>query len=96
MSAFILDAEHVRVTRDEEKLGLNSSVTNDIAIDSFVEADRLIGEQDHGFRIAMATLSFERGTAFINTYGNNMSSDLVTLTYQGATVSERVLRSVSA
>ena len=25
----------------------------------------------------------ERGTAFINTYGNNMSSDLVKLTYQG-------------
>src|SRR5580765_8524294 len=32
ISAFILDAEHVRVTRDEEKLGLNSSVTNDIVI----------------------------------------------------------------
>ena len=30
VSAFLLDAEHVRVTRDEEKLGLNSSVTNDI------------------------------------------------------------------
>src|SRR5437764_5702495 len=28
VSAFVLDAEHVRVTRDEEKLGLNSSVTN--------------------------------------------------------------------
>ena len=30
VSAFILDADHIRVTRDEEKLGLNSSVTNDI------------------------------------------------------------------
>src|SRR5215472_12376282 len=28
ISAFVLDAEQVRVTRDEEKLGLNSSVTN--------------------------------------------------------------------
>jgi len=32
----------------------------------------------------------ERGIAFINTHGNNMDSDLVTLTYQGGTVSERV------
>jgi alkylation response protein AidB-like acyl-CoA dehydrogenase len=46
----------VTITRTEEKLGLNSSATNDIAVDSFVEADRLLGEQHHGFRIAMATL----------------------------------------
>src|SRR3954452_12637150 len=36
VSAFILDADQVRVTRDEEKLGLNSSVTNDIAIEGAV------------------------------------------------------------
>jgi len=56
VSAFIVDTAQVEVTRTEEKLGLNSSVTNDIAIDAFVEADRLIGEPNHGFRIAMATL----------------------------------------
>jgi alkylation response protein AidB-like acyl-CoA dehydrogenase len=56
ISAFILDTGQVTITRTEEKLGLNSSVTNDIAIDTFVDADRLIGEQHHGFRIAMATL----------------------------------------
>ena len=56
ISAFILDADHVRITRDEEKLGLNSSVTNDIAVDTVVGRDRLIGELNHGFRIAMATL----------------------------------------
>src|SRR5436305_806261 len=33
VSAFILDADQVRVTRDEEKLGLNSSITNDITVD---------------------------------------------------------------
>ena len=33
VSAFILDAEHVRITRDEEKLGLNSSVTNDLVVE---------------------------------------------------------------
>jgi alkylation response protein AidB-like acyl-CoA dehydrogenase len=44
------------VTRTEEKLGLNSSVTNDIAVDALVEGDRLLGEEHHGFRIAMATL----------------------------------------
>src|SRR5690349_9857472 len=56
VSAFIVDSDHVEITRTEEKLGLNSSVTNDIAIDSLVEADRLIGDENHGFRIAMATL----------------------------------------
>ena len=56
VSAFILDADHVRVTRDEEKLGLNSSVTNDIVIDAEVGRDRLLHEENHGFRVAMATL----------------------------------------
>jgi alkylation response protein AidB-like acyl-CoA dehydrogenase len=57
VSAFILDAEHVRVTRDEEKLGLNSSVTNDIVIeDARVGPDRLLHEENRGFRVAMSTL----------------------------------------
>jgi alkylation response protein AidB-like acyl-CoA dehydrogenase len=56
VSAFIVDTEDVTITRTEEKLGLNSSATNDIAIDAVIGADRLIGEENHGFRIAMATL----------------------------------------
>jgi alkylation response protein AidB-like acyl-CoA dehydrogenase len=56
VSAFILDTEDVTITRTEEKLGLNSSVTNDIAVDSVVADDRMIGELNHGFRIAMSTL----------------------------------------
>ncbi len=56
VSAFIVDSDQVTVTRTEEKLGLNSSVTNDIAIDAFVADDRLCGDLQHGFRIAMATL----------------------------------------
>jgi alkylation response protein AidB-like acyl-CoA dehydrogenase len=56
VSAFILDADDVQVTRDEEKLGLNSSVTNDIAVDTEVDGDRMLGEENHGFRVAMATL----------------------------------------
>jgi len=56
VSAFILDTGQITVTRTEEKLGLNSSVTNDIAIDTFAPDDRLIGVENHGFRIAMATL----------------------------------------
>ena len=57
VSAFVLDAEHVRVTRDEEKLGLNSSVTNDIVIeDAEVGRDRLLHEEGKGFHVAMATL----------------------------------------
>ncbi|MGH2998295.1 MAG: acyl-CoA dehydrogenase family protein [Gaiellaceae bacterium] len=57
VSAFVLDAEHVRITRDEEKLGLNSSVTNDLVVEgAHVGRDRLLDEENHGFRIAMATL----------------------------------------
>jgi alkylation response protein AidB-like acyl-CoA dehydrogenase len=56
VSAFVVDTSDVEITRTEEKLGLNSSVTNDIAIDAFVDGDRLLGEENHGFRIAMATL----------------------------------------
>ncbi len=57
VSAFVLDAEHVRITRDEEKLGLNSSVTNDIVVEGAeVGRDRLLHEENKGFRVAMATL----------------------------------------
>jgi alkylation response protein AidB-like acyl-CoA dehydrogenase len=57
VSAFVLDADHVRVTRDEEKLGLNSSVTNDIVVEGAqVERDRLLHEENRGFRVAMTTL----------------------------------------
>ena len=57
VSAFILDADHIRVTRDEEKLGLNSSVTNDIVIEGArVGRDRLLHEENRGFRVAMGAL----------------------------------------
>ena len=57
VSAFILDAADVQITRDEEKLGLNSSVTNDIVIEgAHVDLDRLLHELNRGFRVAMQTL----------------------------------------
>jgi alkylation response protein AidB-like acyl-CoA dehydrogenase len=57
VSAFVLDADHIRVTGEEEKLGLNSSVTNSIAIENArVERDRLLHEEGKGFTVAMATL----------------------------------------
>jgi len=57
ISAFVLDAEHVRVTREEEKLGLNSSSTVDLVIeDAEVGRDRLLHEEGKGFTVAMATL----------------------------------------
>ena len=57
VSAFVLDSDHVQVTRHEEKLGLNSSATVDLAIDgAFVERDRLLHEEGKGFHVAMATL----------------------------------------
>jgi len=57
VSAFVLDAEHVRVTREEEKLGLNSSSTVDLVLeDARVDGDRLLHERGKGFTVAMATL----------------------------------------
>ena len=56
ISAFVLDADQVRVTGREEKLGLNSSTTNSLAVDTLVDADRLLHEEGKGFHIAMATL----------------------------------------
>ena len=56
VSAFLLDAEHVEVTREEEKLGLNSSSTVDLRIETHVPADRLLHEEGKGFAVAMATL----------------------------------------
>jgi butyryl-CoA dehydrogenase len=57
VSAFVLDADHVRVTREEEKLGLNSSSTADIVVDgALIGRDRLLHEEKRGFSVAMATL----------------------------------------
>src|SRR5262245_167532 len=57
VSAFVLDASQVRVTREEEKLGLNSSTTSDLVLEGArVERDRLLHEESRGFRVAMATL----------------------------------------
>src|SRR5262245_58575715 len=61
VSCFILDAEHVIVTREEEKLGLNSSSTADLALEGArVDRDRLLHEEGKGFAVAMATLDAGR------------------------------------
>jgi butyryl-CoA dehydrogenase len=57
VSAFILDAGHVRVTGREEKLGLNSSTTNSLAVeDAYVDGDRMLQDEGKGFAVAMSTL----------------------------------------
>ena len=56
ISAFILDRDHVEVTRNEEKLGLNSSSTGELRIETRVDGDRLLHEERKGFTVAMRTL----------------------------------------
>jgi alkylation response protein AidB-like acyl-CoA dehydrogenase len=57
VSAFILDGNQVEVTREEEKLGLNSSSTVDLVIKGAkADRDRLLHEEGKGFTVAMATL----------------------------------------
>ncbi len=57
VSAFIVDGDSVIVTREEEKLGLHSSSTVDLALrDVQVGRDRLLHEEGKGFAVAMETL----------------------------------------
>jgi alkylation response protein AidB-like acyl-CoA dehydrogenase len=57
VSAFLLDGADVEVTREEEKLGLNSYSTADIRFEgALVGRDRLLHEENRGFTVAMATL----------------------------------------
>ena len=44
------------MTREEEKLGLNSSSTAELRIETRVDGDRLLHEERKGFTVAMATL----------------------------------------
>jgi alkylation response protein AidB-like acyl-CoA dehydrogenase len=57
VSAFILDGDQVEVTRVEEKLGLHSSSTVDLALSGVhVGRERLLHEEGKGFEVAMNTL----------------------------------------
>ena len=57
VSAFVLDAADVEVTREEEKLGLHSSSTADIRVNgAHVGPDRLLHDEHRGFAVAMQTL----------------------------------------
>jgi alkylation response protein AidB-like acyl-CoA dehydrogenase len=59
ISCFLVDGRGagLEVTREEEKLGLNSSSTVDLVLDGVrVERDRLLGKEGEGFKIAMGTL----------------------------------------
>ena len=57
ISAFVLDGDQVEVTREEEKLGLHSSSTVDLAFAGVqVDRDRLLDDEGKGFSIAMTAL----------------------------------------
>jgi alkylation response protein AidB-like acyl-CoA dehydrogenase len=57
ISAFVLDGDEVRTTKEHEKLGLHSSSTVDIVVEGTrVGRDRLLHEEGKGFAVAMRTL----------------------------------------
>ena len=57
ISAFLLDGDQVTVTREEEKLGLNSSSTVDLVVEGACAGDdRMLGAEGEGFAVAMSTL----------------------------------------
>jgi alkylation response protein AidB-like acyl-CoA dehydrogenase len=83
VSAFVLDKDHIHVTGREEKLGLNSSMTNSIAVDTVVDADRLLDEEGEGFHIAMATLDGGRIGIAAQSVGIAQAAYEVALRYAG-------------
>jgi alkylation response protein AidB-like acyl-CoA dehydrogenase len=63
ISAFLVpgDAPGLRVGAPEEKLGLRASVTAPLSFDGCrLPASSLLGEEGHGFKIALATLDHSR------------------------------------
>ena len=63
MSAFIVDTKTkgFKVGRNENKLGLNASYTNQLFFeDMALPVDALLGREGEGFKIAMATLDTGR------------------------------------
>ena len=59
ISCFVVDGDSdgLECSKEEEKLGLNSSSTADVLLEGVrVDADRLLGEDGKGFAIAMRTL----------------------------------------
>jgi alkylation response protein AidB-like acyl-CoA dehydrogenase len=59
ISCFVVDGDSdgLEFSKEEEKLGLNSSSTADVVLENVrVDADRLLGEDGKGFTIAMQTL----------------------------------------
>jgi butyryl-CoA dehydrogenase len=63
VSAFLVDTKTkgFKVGRNEHKLGLNASFTNQLFFeDMHVPADALLGREGEGFKIAMATLDTGR------------------------------------
>jgi butyryl-CoA dehydrogenase len=63
VSAFIVDAKSkgFKVGRNEEKLGLNASYTNQLFFESLqVPAANRLGREGEGFKVAMATLDTGR------------------------------------
>lgn len=63
ISAFVVDkdAPGLSFGAPERKMGLHASHTTQVFLDDvFVESDRLLGERDHGMRVALATLDAGR------------------------------------
>lgn len=63
VSAFLVDTKTkgFKVGRNEEKLGLNASYTNQLFFEDMqIPADALLGREGEGFKIAMATLDTGR------------------------------------
>jgi butyryl-CoA dehydrogenase len=72
VSAFIVDTKSpgFGVGRNEEKLGLNASYTNQLHFDNLrVPKENLLGKEGEGFRIAMSTLDTGRIMAAAGSVG---------------------------
>ncbi|MGB1697672.1 MAG: acyl-CoA dehydrogenase family protein [Thermoplasmatota archaeon] len=72
VSAFIVDtkSEGFNVGKNEEKLGLNASLTNQLFFDNLrVPAENILGKEGDGFKVAMSTLDTGRVMAAAGSVG---------------------------
>jgi alkylation response protein AidB-like acyl-CoA dehydrogenase len=72
VSAFIVEtkSEGFNVGKNEEKLGLNASLTNQLFFDNMrVPAENILGKEGDGFKVAMSTLDTGRVMAAAGSVG---------------------------
>lgn len=76
ITAFVVDRESPGVTIDlyEDKMGLRGTLTSNLRLDTFVSRDCVVGEINHGLRLALKTLMVGRIGAAAQALGTSYAA----------------------